>query len=120
VTLIYAGSIGVLLGILGGFFAWPQFLFHRLKMNASYYKYYPKSMGKRYFEMELSQSNNEQDIIGKKFDFALGKIKLPHPFFESMLIVLVYLPLLIYLPIKGIFYGPIHSYETWMFYWEDR
>lgn len=119
-TLIFACIFGVVFGFFGGFFAWPQFLIHRLKINASHYKFYPDSMSKNYLEMQLNQVSNEADKMGKKFDFSLGKLKLPHPVFESLLIVLVYLPLLVYLPIKGIFYGPIHLYKIWMFNWEDR
>ena len=119
-AILYACSFGLVLGVFGGIFAWPQYLFHRLKLNASYYKYYPDSMQKKYFEMQLSQLSSEKEKIGKTFDLALGKIKLPHPVLDSFLVVLVYLPLLLYLPLKGIVYGPIHSFERWMFYWEDR
>ena len=119
-SLMYSVVVGAFLGFFGGLFSWPQYLVYRLKVNAAHYKYYPKSTQKKYVDDQLSQISSAKDVAEKRFEFDTGNQGLPHPLIESIIIVLMYVPLLIYLPIKGLFYGPYHAFERCMFYWQDH
>tara|TARA_A100001015_G_scaffold53080_1_gene58162 strand:- start:932 stop:1300 length:369 start_codon:yes stop_codon:yes gene_type:complete len=117
---LYSCTFGILFGFFGGVFAWPEFLIHKLKVNAASYKYHPKLLEKKYHNLQLNNINNKQEFDRKKFDIYLGEITLPHPYFEALLLFIVYLPLIIYLPIKGLIVGPQHSFKLWIYFWEDN
>jgi hypothetical protein len=116
ISLIWSLFYGCIVGFFGGFIAWYQHLYNCITETTAIRKKYPQANSRKYIAYHLKHTKDE--LQKKKYES--GTKKPPDPSMEIFLIVVTYIPLILFFPIKGFIGGPHHVFGECLNYWDDH
>ena len=120
ISLAWSIFYGTVVGFIGGFISWYQNLVTSIKDHVLSGKAYPDRSIKNSFSIRLSTLKTIDRQSIEEVSGEHNKEVYPQPIKDSFFIFLVYLPLILYLPVKGFLCGPFHVFRQCLSYWDDK
>jgi len=120
IVLLWSIVYGAIIGFLGGFVSWYKNMARCIRDSLMNRKSYPQASFHKHMAYYLNAIGNEYEKTRVEKEYKAGQRKPSHPFVEAFTVFAIYLPLIVYFPIKGFFLGPYHVLGHCLDYWDNK